>query len=312
MIKEDVIELIKELNDKQTETISIEVKSAKMGVPEKFYDTISSFSNTLGGVILFGVEEIKKKGKTIFEIVGVNDINELQKNITNLCCKEFEPVIRPEIDVIEIDKKNIVAVRIEMLNARYKPCYYKPKGMHKGSYIRVGDRDDNMSEYEIYKCISYKENVRDDLKPVTRATIKDLDENLINKFIVNAKIDKPKFAEFSDEEILLQYGVLTHVEDKIFPTVAGIMVFEEYPELYPEELKGYQKTSDKASDKTSDKTSDKIIEYLKQNDYITTKIASELLKLSQQRTRAILARMTKEKIIIADGANRNRKYIINK
>lgn len=33
MNKEDVIELIKELNDKQTETISIEVKSAKMGVP---------------------------------------------------------------------------------------------------------------------------------------------------------------------------------------------------------------------------------------------------------------------------------------
>ena len=86
----------------------------------------------------------------------------------------------------------------------------------------------------------------------------------------------------------------------------------EYPELYPEELKSYQKASDKASDKTSDKTSDKIIEYLKQNDYITTKIASELLKLSQQRTRAILARMTKERIIIADGANRNRKYIINK
>ena len=49
----------------------------------------------------------------------------MQKNITNLCCKEFEPVIRPEIDVIEIDKKNIVAVRIEMLNARYKPCYSK-------------------------------------------------------------------------------------------------------------------------------------------------------------------------------------------
>ena len=212
MIKEDVIEL----NEKQTETISIEVKSAKRGVPEKFYDTISSFSNTLGGVILFGVEEIKKKSKTIFEIVGVNDVNELQKNITNLCCKEFEPVIRPEIDVIEIDKKNIVAVRIEMLNARYKPCYYKPKGMHKGSYIRVGDRDDNMSEYEIYKCISYKENIKDDLKPVTRATIKDLDENLINKFIVNAKIDKPKFAEFSDEEILLQYGVLTQVDKKIF------------------------------------------------------------------------------------------------
>ena len=120
MIKEDVIELIQELNEKQTETISIEVKSAKRGVPEKFYDTISSFSNTLGGVILFGVEEIKKKSKTIFEIVGVNDVNELQKNITNLCCKEFEPVIRPEIDVIEIDIKRAWNLLGEIIGKTYQ------------------------------------------------------------------------------------------------------------------------------------------------------------------------------------------------
>lgn len=34
-----------------------------------------------------------------------------------------------------------------------------------------------MTEYEIYKCISYKDNVRDDLRPVVRATIKDLVKN---------------------------------------------------------------------------------------------------------------------------------------
>lgn len=45
-------------------------------------------------------------------------------------------------------------------------------------------------------------------------------------------MDRPKFAEFSDEEILLQYGVLTQVEDKIFPTVAGIMVFGIYPQKF--------------------------------------------------------------------------------
>lgn len=497
MVKEDILELIEELNKKQSETISIEAKSAKSGVPERYYDTISSFSNTLGGVILFGVEEIKKKGKTVFEVVGVDDVNELQKNITNLCSKEFEPVIRPEIDVVNIEKKKIVSVRIEMLSARFKPCYYKPKGLHKGSYIRVGDRDDNMTEYEIYKCISYKENTKDDLRAVTRATLNDLDQKLIEKFIVNAKIDKPKFAEFSDEEILLQHGVLTQIDDKIFPTVAGIMVFGiypqkffpqwfvaaivipgfevanlgeigqrfddnkriegnivemyqetigfisrnmkvkviisdktglrtditqypmdalreaianmiihrdysdlktgvysivtiyrdriefrnvgnlygsntlellktrkamevrnetivklleilggiienrhtgistmedkmkeaklpepvftneredfvvtfyngEYPELYPEELGVYQNI------KASDKASDKILEYLKQNEYITTKIASELLNLSPQRVRVILSRMSKDNFIIAKGANRNRKYIANK
>ena len=128
-----------------------------------------------------------------------------------MCSTEFEPIIRPEISVVDIDNKKIVAVRIDVLAQRNKPCYYKPKGLHNGSYIRVGDRDD---------------------KPVLKASIKDFDEKLLNKFIANAKADKPKFAEFSDEEILLQYGALTEVEDKIFPTVAGIMVFGIYPQKF--------------------------------------------------------------------------------
>lgn len=232
MNKEDVLKLIQELNKKQTETICIEAKTANRGKPERYYDTVSSFANTMGGVILFGVEEIKHKNKTTFEVVGVYNANDLQKNITNLCSTEFDPIIRPEISVVDIDNKKIIAVKIDMLNQRNKPCYYKPKGLHNGSYIRVGDRDDNMTEYEIYKCISYKEDVKDDLRPVVRATMKDLDEKLLNRFITNAKADKPKFAEFSDEEILLQFGVLTQVEDKIFPTVAGIMVFGIYPQKF--------------------------------------------------------------------------------
>lgn len=232
MNREKILEMIQELNEKQNETICIETKTAKAGKPEKYYDTISSFSNTIGGIILFGVEEKKHKNKTTFEIVGVYDANDLQKNITNLCSTEFEPVIRPKINIVNINNKNIVAVRIDALNQRNKPCYYKPKGMHNGSYVRVGDRDDNMTEYEIYKCISYRENVKDDLMPVVKATMKDLDEKLLKKFIENAKIDKPKFAEFSDEDILLNYGVLTEVEDRIFPTVAGIMVFGIYPQKF--------------------------------------------------------------------------------
>ena len=232
MNKDDILKIIQELNEKQSETISIEVKTAKAGKPEKYYDTISSFANTMGGIILFGIEEKKHKNNTTFEIVGVYDANDLQKNITNLCSTEFEPVIRPEINIVNIENKNVVAVRIDALNQINKPCYYKPKGLHNGSYTRIGDRDDNMTEYEIYKCISYKENVKDDLKPVVRATMKDLDEKLLNTFIENVKADKPKLAEFSNEEILLNYGVITEIEDKIFPTVAGIIVFGIYPQKF--------------------------------------------------------------------------------
>ena len=232
MNKEEILKLIQELNDKQTETICIETKTAKQGKPEKIYDTISSFANTMGGTILFGISENKTNNKTEFIPVGVYNTNELQKYITNLCSTEFEPIIRPRISIVNIEGKNILAVEIDMLNQRSKPCYYKPKGLHNGSYIRIGDRDDNMSEYEIYKCISYRENAKDDLKPVVRATMNDLDKKLLNKFLENAKENRPKLSEFSNEEILLNYGVLTEVEDKIFPTVAGIMVFGIYPQKF--------------------------------------------------------------------------------
>ena len=38
--------------------------------------------------------------------------------------------------------------------------------------------------------------------------------------------------EIIREKILLKAGVLTRVDDKIFPTVAGIMVFGEYPQQF--------------------------------------------------------------------------------
>lgn len=56
------------------------------------------------------------------------------------------------------------------------------------------------------------------------------------------------------------------------------------------------------------KTSDKILDYLKQHEYITINIASNLLGLSAQRARAILGKMSKDKLIIAEGTNKNRKY----
>ena len=122
MDKKDILEMIQELNEKQTETICIEAKTANQGKPEKYYDTVSSFANTMGGVILFGVEEKKIKNKTTFIPTGVYDANELQKHITNLCSTEFVPIIRPEISVVDIDNKKIVAVRIDVLAQRNNPA----------------------------------------------------------------------------------------------------------------------------------------------------------------------------------------------
>ena len=39
-----------------------------------------------------------------------------KKNITNLCSTDFEPIVRPEISIVEIDNKKVVAVKIDIIS----------------------------------------------------------------------------------------------------------------------------------------------------------------------------------------------------
>lgn len=59
MNQKDIIERISFINKFKTETVNLETKAAKVDYPKKYYDTISSFSNKYGGVIIFGIDEKK-------------------------------------------------------------------------------------------------------------------------------------------------------------------------------------------------------------------------------------------------------------
>ena len=55
----DLINLIDSIISLKIETNNIEFKKAYDGVPENLYDTLSSFSNTEGGLLIFGIDEKK-------------------------------------------------------------------------------------------------------------------------------------------------------------------------------------------------------------------------------------------------------------
>lgn len=59
MQTKELIDLIENIISLKTETNNIEFKKAQDGIPENLYDTFSSFSNTSGGIIIFGVDEKK-------------------------------------------------------------------------------------------------------------------------------------------------------------------------------------------------------------------------------------------------------------
>ncbi len=58
---------------------------------------------------------------------------------------------------------------VETFGKKCKPVFYRGVGRIKGFFIRVGDADEQMSEYEIYSYEAFRKRVRDDIRTVDQA-----------------------------------------------------------------------------------------------------------------------------------------------
>lgn len=226
MLSEELLVLIKKIQEIKAESQTVEVKSAHNGCSKRLYDTLSSFSNQDGGgIIVFGLDE--KQG---FETVGVYDLQDLQKSVTEQC-NQMEPAVRGVFTFAEYEDKNICALEVPSVELVERPCYYKGAGKVKGSYIRVGDADLPMTDYEIYSYESYKKHVHDDEREVERIDLSYMDEKILNKYIAEKKQAKPKFSKLSEEQI---YEMLNIKRDERF-TLAAVMNFALYPQgVFPQ------------------------------------------------------------------------------
>ncbi|WP_304066408.1 ATP-binding protein [Megamonas hypermegale] len=223
MLEENLVELANKVIKQKAEEQTIEVKSANNGCPKRLYDTLSSFSNQdSGGILLFGIDETQN-----FKIVGVYDLQDLQKKVTEQCL-QMEPPVRAVFTFAQIDGLNICSAEIPGIDLSERPCYYKGIGKVKGSYIRVGDADLPMTDYELYSFEAFRKHLHDDERLVERANIKSLDLPSVEKYVLEKRIDRPKFAQLPIE---IAYEMLNILRDGV-PTMASLMNFGIYPQGY--------------------------------------------------------------------------------
>lgn len=223
MIKDALVDLVTEICAKKSETQNIEVKSANKGCPKRLYDTLSSFSNQdNGGIIVFGIDE--EQG---FIPVGVYDLHDLQKKVTEQC-KEMEPPVRAIFTIAEYEGKNVCAAEIPGLDITERPCYYKGVGRLKGSYIRVGDADLQMTDYELYSYEAYRHHSHDDIRPVPDAAMEFIDQTKLQGYLFRMREERPKFSSFSDEQAMEMLAITKNNE----LTLAAVLNFGIYPQGY--------------------------------------------------------------------------------
>jgi len=230
MDKQEILDIITEIRKRGSELDDVEVKSAEKGTPKRIYDSLSALSNRVGGgVILFGFDERQN-----FATVGVGDVAKLQSDLSNLTSNEMEPPPRIKFSVEEIEGRSVVAVEVPECPWHQKPCYYKPAGLSAGSYIRVGDGDRRMTEYEIHSYLSSRQQPRDDVEVVHEATFDDINAEIIDEYLCQLKNANPnaRYLRGSREQILKRLNIIAEEDGNVHPTLAGLLMFGEYPQQF--------------------------------------------------------------------------------
>ena len=234
MTRDELKQLIADVQYHQSELVSVEVKAARGGTPRRLYEPLSAFANrTGGGVLLFGLNE-----SSDFAVVGVADVHRLQEEITHLASSEMEPILRPHFLVDEVDGETVMVAEIDEVPIVQKPCLYKPAGLPRGAYLRVGNTNRQMTEYEVFGYLSSRGQPTFDEEVIPDATIEGLDSILLNEYLARLRQARPTagFLDGPREEVLARLHVLVQDGETMRPSLAGLLMFGKYPQEFLPQL----------------------------------------------------------------------------
>lgn len=213
--------------EKYRENNRIEAKRALGGLPKSLWETYSAFANTLGGIIMLGVEEYKDK---TLHTVDLPDPEKLVKefwDIVNNPNKVSVNILSTKDVTVEVVEGNhIIVITVPRAERAYKPVYVD--GNPLNTYRRNGEGD--------YKCTKeeYQAMVRDaSVKTQDMLVIENMDMSVFNKDSIRAyrqrmNVSRPGhvWEQLETEEFLWKIGAVALGEDgKKHPTSAGLLMF---------------------------------------------------------------------------------------
>jgi len=214
-------ELIEKLQDIEWE--DFEVKEAKSEVPKSSWESVSAFSNTAGGWLVFGV---KKTGKE-YELLGVSNPEKISQDFLGVLRSgnKFNRKITSKAKKYSISGKIILAFYIEQKHPREKPIYYDNQ---KNTFIRAGGADQRATQEEIdnfYRTSSFEEKD----KELTGLTYDNLDKDAVaqyRNFFIQVN-PAHRYNTLKDLDFLEKMGVIK--DNKV--TFGGLLIFGKEDDL---------------------------------------------------------------------------------
>ena len=231
----------------------IEAKKAAGGFPHSLWETYSAFANTIGGLILLGVEESRDKELTV---TGVPDAAGYQKTLWDTvkdpALVSVNILSREDVEVHTIDGKDVLVIRVPRADRTQRPVYIGDSPF-QGTYRRDGEGDYHCSADEVRAMLRDREDTPADLAILEGRPVSDLSANTIRQFRLRVVMRQPghPWNSLPDERFLVKAGALGPDRKRapLHPTLAGLLLLgrrgavrEVFPRLrliYREEETGF-------------------------------------------------------------------------
>lgn len=174
-------------------------------LPSSFWESYSSFANTVGGWIILGVLEAKPQNV----ITGVDNpekaLTNLWNQLSNRNKVSFRTVDNQDVNTYDLDGKKVIIVHVKEAPDIQKPVYLNDK--LENTWIRTGDGDRKATKEELATFLRNAQPALDSLY-ADGFTIEDLDkESLITfKERVSMRFPKKNYIEMGNAEFLAEIG----------------------------------------------------------------------------------------------------------
>ncbi len=197
----------------QGESQTLEFKTS---FNDEAIETIGAFANAEGGMLLIGV---KDNG----EIVNVGLGKKTVEDIANRIQDVTDPRLQPSLSVQVLEGKAIVVIEVTKMT-------HSPVSVRGRFYRRVSRTNQRMSHEEIMQRMVSGNGLSWDAYPEPGASMEDLDETLIQRFIeALKKMGRRPVPTGNNIAVLLQK--LELVKGKK-PTRAALLLFGKNPNTY--------------------------------------------------------------------------------
>ncbi|MGH8497251.1 MAG: RNA-binding domain-containing protein [Methylococcales bacterium] len=217
MLKTELLEIIA-----NGENSGVEFKKDDIR-PEQLAKEIVALANFQGGKVILGVEDDGT-------MAGIHRDN-LEEWVMHIMRDKIHPLILPFYEEIKMDEEHTVAV-ITLPQGISKPYVVRDGGAEK-IYIRVGSTSRLATREQQMRLFELGGMLHAESLPVPRTDMSCLDEarlqNYLNDFIQDPEIPRtPK----EWEKRLLGLGFLVEAGDRIYCSIAGLVLFGKNPRSY--------------------------------------------------------------------------------